>query len=109
MPHLVEMAEKWRDKGVVVISLHVETMLDVEEGREKSQEKARKILERLKMKGPNYYLAESQALWMERLEIEGYPAVFVFNKAGRIARKFSDDEEAKAEIPNLLPKLTEEK
>lgn len=109
MPHLVEMAEKWRDKGVVVISLHVETMLDVEEGREKSLEKARKILERVKMKGPNYYLAESMALWMERLEIEGYPAVFVFNKAGRIARKFSDDEEAKAEIPNLLPKLTEEK
>ena len=51
MPHLVEMAEKWRDKGVVVISLHVETTLDVDEGREKSLEKARKILERLKMKG----------------------------------------------------------
>lgn len=109
MPHLVEVAEKWRDKGVVVISLHVETTLDVDEGREKSLEKARKILERLKMKGPNYYLAETQTSWMERLEIDGYPAIFVFNKAGRIARKFMDEEEAKTEMATLIPKLVDEK
>jgi hypothetical protein len=71
MPHLVEMAEKWRDKGVVVLTLHVETSLDVEEGRDKSIEKARKILERLKVRGPNYHLAETQTVWMDRLEIEG--------------------------------------
>jgi len=109
MPHLVEMAEKWRDKGVVVLTLHVETSLDVEEGREKSIEKARKILERLKVRGPNYHLAETQTVWMDRLEIEGYPAIFVFNKAGRIARKFADEEEAKTEMATLIPKLTEEK
>jgi hypothetical protein len=109
MPHLVEMAEKWRDKGVVVLTLHVETSLDVEEGRDKSIEKARKILERLKVRGPNYHLAETQTVWMDRLEIEGYPAIFVFNKAGRIARKFSDEEEAKTEMATLIPKLTEEK
>ncbi len=109
MPHLVEMAEKWRDKGVVVLTVHVETNLDVEEGRDKSVEKARKILERLKVRGPNYHLAETQAVWMDRLEIEGYPALFVFNKAGRIARKFTDEEEAKTEMATLIPKLVEEK
>lgn len=109
MPHLVEMAEKWRDKGVVVLTVHVETALDEEEGLEKSLDKARKILERLKMKGPNYHLAEKQAVWMDRLEIDGYPAVFVFNKAGRIARKYSDDEAAKAEMVTLIPKLVDEK
>jgi hypothetical protein len=46
---------------------------------------------------------------MERLEIEGYPAIFVFNKAGRIARKFMDEEEAKTEMATLIPKLVDEK
>ena len=106
MPHLVEMAEKWRDKGVVVMTLHVETTIDVEEGREKSQDKARKILARWKVTGPQFWLSETQKVWMDRLEIESYPTVFVFNKDGRIAKKFVDDDEANAELPALLTKLT---
>lgn len=93
---------------VTVIAVHVEMPLDAEEGHPKVREKVSAIVQRAKLPGVSYMLREPQEVWMKKFEIEGYPATFVFNKAGRIARKYLDSEAAEAELPALLDKLVKE-
>ncbi|MCY2948239.1 MAG: TlpA family protein disulfide reductase [Planctomycetota bacterium] len=107
MPHLVEMGGRYPGK-VTVIAVHVEIPLDAEEGLDKVRDKVHAIVQRAKLPGISYMLREPQEVWQAKFEIEGYPSTFVFNKAGRIAKKFLDSEAAEAELPTLLSKLVQE-
>ncbi|NBU75055.1 MAG: hypothetical protein EBS30_07530 [Planctomycetes bacterium] len=93
---------------VTVLAVHVEIPLDSEEGLDKVRDKVNAIVQRAKLPGISYMLREPQEVWQAKFEIEGYPATFVFNKAGRIAKKFLDSEAAEAELPTLLSKLVQE-
>ncbi|MBU6294655.1 MAG: hypothetical protein KJS91_08210 [Planctomycetes bacterium] len=107
MPHLVEMGGRFPGK-VTVIAVHVEIPLDAEEGHPKVREKVDAIVRRAKLPGVSYMLREPLEVWQKKFEIEGYPATFVFNKAGLIAKKYLDSEAAESELPQLLEKLVKD-
>ncbi|MBM4096982.1 MAG: hypothetical protein FJ261_09435 [Planctomycetes bacterium] len=91
-----------------MIAVHVEIPLDAEEGHPKVREKVDAIVRRAKLPGVSYMLREPLEVWQKKFEIEGYPATFVFNKAGLIAKKYLDSEAAESELPQLLEKLVKD-
>jgi len=95
-------------RKVTVIAVHVEIPLDAEEGHPKVREKVDAIVRRAKLPGVSYMLREPLEVWQKKFEIEGYPATFVFNKAGLIAKKYLDSEAAESELPQLLEKLVKD-
>lgn len=62
---------------------------------------------------PTLVLKESQETWMEKFDITGVPSVFVFNREGKLAKKFplkEDDFEVKYEkIEKLVDELLRQK
>jgi thiol-disulfide isomerase/thioredoxin len=87
-PHLVELQQKYGDRGVICLSVSV----DVPEKRESA-------LAFLKAQGatfPNFRLNEPVEVWEKRLTIKGLPAVFVFDRDGSRVGKFDSNEPNKS-------------
>ncbi len=84
-PHLVEMSDRYRDRGLVVISVNV----DPNPQQKEVQDKALKFLQAQKAAFTNLMLDEPAAEWSKKLGIESLPAVFVFDREGRW-RRFTD-------------------
>jgi hypothetical protein len=77
------MQRKYAKEGVVAVSVSLDDPED--------KEAPERILKFLRAKGAeftNLRLNESSELWSERLKIDIPPAVFVFDRDGRIAGKF---------------------
>ena len=59
----------------------------------------------------NYLLREDTALWQEKFDISGPPAVFVFDREGKRAARFDSEDDKnpfsyeKAEVEALVRKL----
>jgi thiol-disulfide isomerase/thioredoxin len=82
-PHLVELHQRHAKDGVVCVSVS----LDEPQQRDTA-------LAFLKSQGaafPNYLLDEGEAGW-DKLDLKGIPAVFVYDRAGQLARKFTGDD-----------------
>jgi thiol-disulfide isomerase/thioredoxin len=82
-PHLVELHERYAKGGVVCVSVS----LDKSDQRDAA-------LTFLKSKGavfPNYVLDEGEAGW-DKLDLKGIPAVFVYDREGKLARRFTNDD-----------------
>ena len=69
----------------------------------------------LKSKGatfPNYLLDENASLWQEKWTLKAVPAVFVFNREGKRAAKFDNDDPDKqftyADVEKLVRDLLRE-
>jgi hypothetical protein len=74
------MHRKYGSRGVVCISVSVDPLENFDEA-----------LGFLKEKGadfPNYWLDEEQEFYIKRMNINGPPAVYVFDRDGRRAAKF---------------------
>jgi thiol-disulfide isomerase/thioredoxin len=83
-PHLVALHRRHAKVGVVCLSVSVD---------EAKQREA--VLEFLKAKGatfPNYLLDEDAAVWQDKWDLKGIPAVFVYGRDGKLARKFTNDD-----------------
>jgi thiol-disulfide isomerase/thioredoxin len=96
-PHLVQMQQKFSNRGFVVVSVHLN-------GVEKT---AQSFLQKVKADFTNLILDEPEQVWMARLETGAVPTLFLFNKQNRIAQKFIDIEDQAAfekEISELLDK-----
>ncbi|HBI44565.1 MAG TPA: hypothetical protein DDY78_17205 [Planctomycetales bacterium] len=94
------MQRKYAKDGVVAVSVS----LDEPEDKDAPE----RILKFLRAKGAdftNLRLDESSELWSERLKIDIPPAVFVFDREGRIAGKF---EGAKANYAEYVEPLVDE-
>ena len=72
------------------------------------QEKVLKFLKRMEAAFPNFILDEAGDVWTKKLDIDGPPCVFVFNREGKIAKKFKDDVDYK-EVAKLVADLVKEK
>jgi hypothetical protein len=55
------------------------------------KKKVLEFLESKKATFTNLILDEKSDFWMEKLDIDGPPAVFVFNQKGERVKKFADD------------------
>lgn len=80
------MHNKYGKDGFAAISVSLDD--PTEKG---NQEKILKFLESKKATFTNLMLSDKIDDVLEKLKISGPPAVFVFNKEGGIAKKFSDE------------------
>ncbi|MBY0523199.1 MAG: redoxin family protein [Gemmataceae bacterium] len=86
-PHLVEMANKYKDQGLAVISVSV----DADPHKKEVQDTALKFLQNRKATFLNLMLDEPPEYWSQRLGIKEIPCVFVFNRDGRWVRLGGED------------------
>lgn len=82
-PHLVELHRRLTKDGVTAMSVSIDEV--------KTRDVA---LAFLKAKGaafPNYLLDEGETGW-DKLDLKSIPAVFVYGRDGKLARKFTNDD-----------------
>ncbi len=85
-PHVVQMQSKYKDDGLVAISVAVDDATDAQR-----QANILKFLDKQKASQlTNVHLDEKPELWTQKLRVEGVPCVYVFNREGRIAGKWPD-------------------
>lgn len=81
-PHLVELHQKYAQQGLLCMSVSVD-----------EPDKKDACLAFLKKRGatfPNYLLDEKPDLWQNKWDINAPPAVLVFGRDGKLARKFDN-------------------
>jgi len=88
-PHVVEMHQKYADKGLAVVSLS----LDDREEPNKVEE-AKKFLRESKAVFTNFLLDEDfgAGIGFEKLKVSGIPAVFLYGPDGKEVRRFTVDD-----------------
>jgi thiol-disulfide isomerase/thioredoxin len=103
-PHLVEMHRRYADKGLVCMSVSLDEADDKE-----AVARALAFLKQKKATFPNYLLAEDAEVWQDKWKLKAPPAIFVFDRLGRRAAKFSMDDPSKQftyeEVEKLVQKL----
>lgn len=101
-PKLVELDRKHRDRGLVVVSVALD------EPNLAARERVRTFLDRQRATFANYLLDERTSFWQDKLKIDGPPLVFVFNRRGELAKKFTDDDGKHLAIEQLVVRLLNE-
>ena len=96
------MHEKYAKDGLVAFSC----ALDDPKGKN-IKEKLLKFLEEKKATLQNFLLDETADDWQEKLKIDGPPAVFVFDREGKPAKKFTENftyEDVEKVVAELMKK-----
>jgi thiol-disulfide isomerase/thioredoxin len=83
-PNLVRLSRDLAKDGVACVSV------SVDDKAKKSA--ALKFLQAQGAAFPNFLLDEDPSVWQARWNLQGVPAVFVFDRQGRRAAKFHDDD-----------------
>jgi len=100
-PHLVEMHEKLAGEGVACLSVSVDD--------EPDREDALAFLRQQHAEFPNYLLDEEARVWQEKWSIKGVPVVLVFDRDGKLVRKFDKDDPdnqfSPADVSNLVERM----
>lgn len=95
------MHTKYARDGVVCVSLSVDELPE--------REATLKFLKSKKATFANYLLNEEVGVWQEKLKITGPPAVFVFDRDGKVAARFDTNDSAKeftyADVEQVVKKL----
>jgi thiol-disulfide isomerase/thioredoxin len=86
-PRMVEMHQRYRDRGVRFVSLSVDNRED-----KAAVEEARRFLQKQKAAFDNYLLDENILQAFEKLDIQGIPAVFLYDRAGRRRYRLTGDD-----------------
>jgi thiol-disulfide isomerase/thioredoxin len=85
-PRLVELHRKYAAKGMTALSVSLDDPTD-----EQAREKASRFLTEKQATFTNLLLDEKVAVWQTKLKIDGPPCVFVFNRNGRLVKRYHDD------------------
>ena len=92
------MHEKYGKKGVACVSVSVDSVDDKDD--------VLAFLKKQKATLTNYLLDEKQKVWQEHFGIDGPPAVLVYDRDGKLAKKFVPDEDfTYADVEKLVVKL----
>jgi thiol-disulfide isomerase/thioredoxin len=83
-PNLVELHHKHRADGVVCMSVSV--------NEEDEKDAALNFLLDHHATFPNFLLDEEATVWQEQWNMKGVPAVFVYDRDGKLAQKFDKDD-----------------
>ncbi|MFO0960951.1 MAG: TlpA disulfide reductase family protein [Isosphaeraceae bacterium] len=86
-PHLVEMHRKYADKGLVCVSLSLDYPDDP-----KAFEKAHAFLKEQDATFLNVLLDEEQGDAFDKLDLNGVPAVLIYDPSGKEIRRFTGDD-----------------
>lgn len=108
-PHLVGLHRKYKDQGLVCMSVSLDLMLYPQDGKQRSE----KFLTEKQATFPNFLLEGADAVLDEKWRTGGPPLWFVFDRQGRRAGKFTSDDAANPldyeEIDQLVLKLLQAK
>src|SRR5262249_40911165 len=85
-PRLVELQAKYKNSGLVAISVALDDPTDASKRIAIQSFLAKQRADGL----TNLQLDETPAFWQKKLGVDGPPCVFVFNRDGRIAGKWDD-------------------
>jgi thiol-disulfide isomerase/thioredoxin len=88
-PHLVELHQQYAVKGLVCMSVALDEPVDPSVPAPPPA--VLRFLTQKKATFANFWLNEDGKVWTDRFGIEGVPAVFVFDRQGRRAGKFTRD------------------
>ena len=83
---LVALNQKYSVRGLTAISVSLNDVAAPE-----AVERVRRFLAAQQASFPNYMLNEKPEFWQAKLNIDGPPCVFIFNRRGELVRKFHDD------------------
>ena len=86
-PHVVQMNKKYGDKGLTVISLSLDQPDDAKQVAE-----AKKFLEDSGATFTNFLLNEEAGAAFDKLNVNGVPAVFVYDSSGKEVRRYTGDD-----------------
>lgn len=81
-PHLVKLHRKYKDKGVVVMSVSIDDPKD--------EPRAVQFLQQQQADFPNYLLPYDN--WIEHWQIKGIPVVLVLDREGKLLKRFDRDD-----------------
>ncbi len=100
LPHLLEMQRKHAQDGLTVITVSVDEPT--------KSAAALKFLQTIKATGPNFLINEKVEFWQKKWKINGPPAAFVFDRAGKRAMKFDSDDPDKPYDHEDVEKIVKE-
>ena len=87
LPHLVALAQRYAPQGVRFLTLSLDDTTD-----EQALAFARRFLTEKRATFPNYLLDEPMGSSFDKLGIAGVPAVLVYDRNGKLARKLTTDD-----------------
>jgi thiol-disulfide isomerase/thioredoxin len=101
-PHLVRLHETYAKEGLECISVSVDKL--------DRKERALEFLKSRKARFSNFLLDEPGEVWTVKFAAQGIPLVFVFDRAGKLVRKFDNDDDDKPpfsydEVEDLVKRL----
>jgi thiol-disulfide isomerase/thioredoxin len=98
-PHLVELHQKYSNRGLTALSVSLDDPHDDE-----ARDRVRKFLAAREATFVNFLLDEKPDVWQAKLKIDGPPCVFVFDRRGRLVKRYHDHVDY-AEIERLVADL----
>ena len=102
-PNLVALHNQYKNDGLVAVSVALDDPADA-----KIKDRIIAFLDKQKADGlTNLQLDEPVEVWQKKLDIDGPPCVYVFDRDGRIAGKWSDKvdyDKIKEKVAELMKK-----
>lgn len=98
-PHLVELHQKYATRGLSTVSVSLDNATD-----DDAKQRVKKFLAAQGATFANYLLDEKPEVWQAKLKIDGPPCVFVFDRRGRLVKKYHDKVDY-ADIERLVAEL----
>ncbi|MCX7702463.1 MAG: thioredoxin-like domain-containing protein [Gemmataceae bacterium] len=84
-PRLMQLHRQYARQGLVVLTVSLDDPDDSEAGS-----RLREFLSAQRADTENYWLQEKPEVWQAKLKIDGPPCVFLFDRRGRLVKKYHD-------------------
>jgi len=94
------MQREYGNRGLVCVSVSVAPTDNAQESLE--------FLTKQNASFPNFLIAEDEELWQKKWNLNGPPAVFVFDRTGRRAAKFDNNDPDNTFTPADVERVVKE-
>lgn len=99
-PHLLEMQQHYEKDGLVCLSVTIDPST--------KRAAALKFLQDQHATLANYWLDEKEDVWQDKFDTGGPPVVFVFDRQGKRAAKFDNNDPDKTFTPADVDKVVQQ-
>jgi len=89
-PNLVKLHHKYKGRGLACVSVSLDFIGGEGDKPENYKPKVLAVLKALKSTFDNVLATEDTDTMLDKLKIDGPPAVFVYDRAGKLAKQFPD-------------------
>ena len=100
LPHLMQLQARFRTSGLRIITVSLDSPKNVEQ--------VRQVLQKLKATTANLLLSEPTSVVTDKLKVKAIPCLYLFDRQGRIERKFTQLPNH-TELEQLIVQLLQER